>query len=211
MEQSVHFEILVEDKSGEYMLEVLVPKIILNKNCTYNLHSYNGIERRLPQNMNSKADPQKRILSALLPKLLRGYGSQRNDSQIVIVVIDLDSRDYDSFIGELQGILNQCDPKPQAYFCLAIEEGEAWLLADKNAVLKAYPEAGKEILKNYVPDSICGTWETLAIAINGPVKKGKPQANKSEWAKNISPHVDVENHRSPSFQRFRDTLRGCCQ
>ena len=30
---------------------------------------------------------------------------------------------------------------------------------------------------------------------------------KFQWAENITPHMDVDNNKSPSFVYFRDTLR----
>jgi len=61
--------------------------------------------------------------------------------------------------------VNRCDPKPETYFCIAIEEGEAWYLGDLIAVKKAYPQAKDTILNSYVNDSICDTWELLADAL----------------------------------------------
>jgi len=45
-------------------------------------------------------------------------------------------------------------------------------LGDLDAVKKAYPKANVKLLQNYVNDSICGTWETLADAT---VKSGHKQ------------------------------------
>jgi iron-sulfur cluster repair protein YtfE (RIC family) len=44
---------------------------------------------------------------------------------------------------------------------------EAWMLGDEKAVLAAYPDANRAILRSYDQDSICGTWEVLARAIHG--------------------------------------------
>ena len=43
----------------------------------------------------------------------------------------------------------------------AIEESEAWLLGDREALIAAYPDINLEILDTYVQDSQCGTWELL--------------------------------------------------
>lgn len=45
------------------------------------------------------------------------------------------------------------------YFCIAIEEMEAWLLGDEKAIEEAYPQAKMPLLRKYVHDSIVGTWE----------------------------------------------------
>jgi len=118
------------------------------------------------------------------------------------------------FRRELFGIRNLCNPKPKTRFCIAIEEGEAWLLGDMNAVKSAYPRAKKQALKSYDNDSICGTWERLADAVfpggSSALSAGGFQAigsEKSEWAKRITPHMDVLNNASPSFCYFRDKIK----
>lgn len=50
-------------------------------------------------------------------------------------------------------------------FCIAVEEMEAWLMGDREALLCAYPKAKESVLKEYKQDSICGTWEVLANAV----------------------------------------------
>lgn len=67
----MHFEILAEDQSGEIALNILIHKIISDKN-TYTIHSYKGIGR-IPKGLKPGSDPQKRILLNQLPKLIRGY------------------------------------------------------------------------------------------------------------------------------------------
>jgi len=114
----------------------------------------------------------------------------------------------------LNEILDKSSPKPITKFCLAIEEGEAWFLGDKKAIVQAYPSAKKNILSTYIPDSICGTWEVLADAIYiGGVgklkKKGSTEIGKekSNWAKNITPYMEIDINTSPSFCYFRDTIK----
>src|SRR5690606_202521 len=106
-----------------------------------------------------------------------------------------------------------CNPQPEARFCIAIEEGEAWFLGDIPAIKAAYPKAKDAVLKKYVNDSICGTWECLADAVyaggaaalnsKGWQAVGK---EKSQWSEQISPHMDVLNNASPSFICFRQNI-----
>ncbi|MBA3006672.1 MAG: hypothetical protein FP810_08820 [Desulfocapsa sp.] len=212
----MHFEILVEDASGKIALESILDKI-LGKNGqdhTYKIISYKSIGR-IPKNLKGTTDPQKRILLDRLPNLLRGYGrSLRGIPAVVVLVVDLDDKDCLVFKQEMVDILNDCNPQPTTLFRIAIEEGEAWLLGDRNAVKVAYPRAKEQILSTYVQDSICGTWEKLADALypggSQELKRlGWPHTGqtKCEWAKNIAPHLDVENNQSRSFQVFRDGIR----
>ncbi len=215
----MHFEILVEDQSGKTALDILLPKII-GSSHTYKVYPYKGCGR-IPKNLSGKADPQKRQLLDRLPKLLRGFArthAQYSPSTlaVVIVVVDLDNRCQKEFLAELHQLLSRCLPRPVAHFCLAIEEGEAWLLGDLPAINSAYPNAEEKVLSSYVNDEICGTWEKLADAIYPGGSAVLRKANwgdrgriKSEWAANICPHLDIENNRSPSFIYFRDKLRKC--
>ncbi len=212
----MHFEILVEDKSGKIALESILSKILdLNgQDHTYRIISYKGIGR-IPTNLRGTIDPQKRILLDRLPKLLKGYGKSLKDfSAAVVVIVDLDNKDCMDFKQEMLDILNDCNPQPTTLFRIAIEEGEAWLLGDRNAIKSAYPRVKEQILNTYKQDSICGTWEKLADAIfpGGSQKLknlGWPYTGqaKCKWAANIAPHLDVDVNRSKSFQVFRDSIR----
>jgi hypothetical protein len=212
----MHFEILVEDQSGKKMLDVLVPKI-LGAGHTFKIHPYKGIGR-IPKGLTTIRDGSKRILLDQLPHLLRGYGNTfskypPNYHAAVILVCDLDNKCPKDFHQDLLNILNTCDPKPKTQFCFAIEEGEAWLLGDLQAVKYAYPRAKDVVLNAYVNDSICGTWECLADAVfNGGSaalsKKGWQAigTEKCHWAENISPYMNISNNKSNSFIYFRNEL-----
>lgn len=216
----MHFEILVEDQSGKKALDILVPKII-GRLHTFIVHAYKGVGH-IPKNMKDAANADKRILLENLPKLLKGYGrtfqgysksSKNNYHAVVILVCDLDEKCLKVFRQDLFGILDACNPKPETYFCIAIEEGEAWLLGDLNAITSAYPKAKSTILNSYENDRICGTWEKLADALypGGSSKLSEKGwqgigAEKSKWAETIAPKMDVMNNNSPSFRYFRGKL-----
>ncbi len=212
----MHFEILVEDASGKIAMESIIGKI-LDPNepaHTYKIFSYKGLGR-IPKDLRGKIDPQKRILLDRLPRLLRGYGkSLQAFPAVVVVVVDLDDKDCLVFKQQMLNVLSACNPQPTALFRIAIEEGEAWLLGDHNAIKTAYPNAQNAVLDYYVQDSICGTWEKLADAIypggSQQLKNlGWPHTGQSkcEWANNIAPHLDVDSNQSRSFQVFRDGIR----
>ncbi len=213
----MHFEILVEGISDKKALQVLVPKIIGDQN-TFNIYSYRGIGR-IPKNMTDPIVAKNKLLLNNLPRRLRAYGRTfssypNNYLTTVIIICDLDNKCLKKFRTELFSVLNSCNPKPRTRFCIAIEEGEAWLLGDISAIKKAYPKAKNNILNSYVNDSICGTWELLANAVFAGgaaklIKRGGQATGKEkcQWAEKIAPHMDVDANKSPSFRYFRDTMR----
>jgi len=212
----MHIEILVEDVSGKKALDIITPKI-LGDRATFSVHSYKGVGR-IPQNLRGKPDPSKRILLSNLPRLLGGFGRAFSGygegyKAAVIVICDLDQKDLNTFLKELNAALDSCNPKPETYFCIAVEESEAWLLGDIPAIKSAYPKAKDQVLKSYVNDSICGTWELLADALldgghRGLAAKGWHIAGrqKSEWAENITPHMNPDANLSNSFNYFKSSL-----
>jgi hypothetical protein len=210
----MHIEFLVEDSSGERLLECLLPRMIGEQGQphTWRLHPYKGIGR-IPPGLRTAADPAKRILLDQLPKILRGYG-RTPGIDAVIVVLDTDRRDCVAFLTELRSLVNGLEQAPQTLFRLAIEEVEAWYLGDRQALVAAYPRAKQRALENYVQDSVCGTWEVLADAIYpggaAAIRKAGwplPGQLKHEWAEKIGPEMDIENNASPSFCKLRDGLR----
>jgi hypothetical protein len=211
----VHFEVLVEDKSGAIVVEALLKKIFgfTATDFTYRIHPYKGIGR-LPKDLRGRTDPQKRILLDRLPQILQGYGRSLQISDAVLVVVDLDNSDCIQLKRELISILEQCHPKPNALFRIAIEEIESWFLGDLGALKKAYPHATNSVLNTYSQDSICGTWEKMADAVYfGGSAKLKPLGYpligevKCDWARKISPHMDIDNNGSKSFQVFCSGVR----
>lgn len=215
----MHFEILTEDKSGELLLNAILPKILgANGNVhSWRTHAYRGIGR-VPPDLRGKTDPWKRVLLNQLPRVLAGYGkSLQGQNAAVIVVVDVDNRDCIHFKQELVQILENCQPRPRVLFRLAIEETEAWLLGDRTALMRAFPRANTNVLASYVQDSVCGTWELLADAVLSGgaarlIAEGYPRAGeeKCRWATLIAPHIEPDRNLSPSFQAFRSGLLSLC-
>lgn len=213
----MHFEILVEDTSGKRALDVLVPKIVGDPH-TFRVIGFRGIGH-IPRNLKSGTAVTNRLLLNQLPGLLRAYGKTYagygpNYSAAVILVCDLDNKCLKTFRQQLFAVLHACNPRPKTRFCIAIEEGEAWLLGDIPAIRAAYPRLNERVLIGYQNDSICGTWELLADAVySGGSSALENQGwqsvgrEKSAWSRRISPLMDVENNASPSFCYFREKLR----
>src|SRR4028119_145966 len=214
----MHFVILVEDISGKTALEILIPKIISSEQHTFNIHHYKGLGH-IPKGSKSASEAKKRILLDQIPRLVQGIGQTFSQyppdyPAVLIVICDLDDRCLSTFRRELLDVVDKCNPQPKTQFCIAIEEGEAWYLGDFAAIKAAYPKAKEAVLNSYTNDSICGTWEKLADAVfSGGKQKLSKQGwqevgeEKSKWANNIAPHMDVDNNLSPSFCYFRDKLR----
>ena len=113
----MHFEILVEDRSGQKALDILIPKII-GAQDTFRVIGYKG-SGRIPQNLKPTTNAAQRILLDRLPKLLRGYGQTfadypANYPAAVIVVCDLDDNCLKTLRQELFAVLHACNPKQRA-------------------------------------------------------------------------------------------------
>lgn len=214
----MHIEFLVEDTSGKIMLNHLC-RSLLPEGWTYRVKSYRGVGTVPIRGKYSDPDTiAARMLLDNLPRLLEGYGkaySAQSDHVAVIVVCDLDRKNRTSFEQQLSDLFNMAPHHlAKSYFCLAIEEGEAWLLGDKSAVCSAYPKAKRHLLARYKYDSICGTWEVLADIVypggsKALMKKGYQAigTTKCEWAARITPLIGVNVNQSPSFRDFATRVR----
>ena len=211
----MRFEVLVEDQSGSIALEYLLEKILGENGSVHywNIHSFKGLGL-LPKYLNRPPDPKNWLLLEQLPRLLQGYGRSLPDFSVVLVVVDSDDKDCIAFKQDLFETQSMCDPQPKALFRIAIEEIESWLLGDPLAVKLAYPDADEAVLNSYIQDSVCGTWEVLADAVDRRGSSRLRRANyqeigktKRRWAEQIAPQMDVNRNKSKSFQVFRDGIR----
>ena len=94
-----------------------------------------------------------------LPIFLRGYDKSLNVpgyEAALIIVLDNDRNNPAEFQKKLEELAKSQMISIDHVFCIAVEEMEAWLLGDRNAVLKAYPSAKTSLLNDYEQDSICG-------------------------------------------------------
>lgn len=207
----MYFQFLIEDQSSAALIEILMDKIIaLHPNNQYNCKSFRGIGGFTRKNTIKETKTGKLLND--LATYLRGFNrSLKGISATIIVVLDNDDHNPVQFEQELNEVANQNMIEIDHVFCIAIEEVEAWLLGDVDAVVKAYPQAKMAPLRSYVQDSICGTWEILADAVyTGGLNKFKRECTsfvdvgrcKKEWSESIGKYMDIDANRSPSFNHF---------
>lgn len=213
----MHFQFLIEDQSSEKLIDLIMKKVI-SENSTaeisYNCKGFKGIGGFTQKNTVKETKTGKLLND--LTTYLKGFDkSLSNIDSAIFIILDNDDRDVDVFRQELEAIAQKSMITIDYVFCIAIEEVEAWLLGDENAIRRAYPKAKLSVLHTYIQDSICGTWETLANVIYpGGISKMKKTcvsymeigAKKAEWAYNIGKFIDLEHNNSPSFKFFISEL-----
>ena len=202
------FEVLVEGGSDIPALrEILIRKFGLEEKTHFRIHPHKG-RGKLPDNPLARTDPRHQTLLGQLPAKLRGF-SHLGDELCVIVVADVDDTPHLELLTELETMLESLPQRPRkVLFGLAIEETESWFIADTAAVLKAYPKAKLQRLREMQPDAIVGAWEALADAIGIKRKEIKEitGADKYAWAQKIAAHLDLDNPPSPSLKKLIDGI-----
>ena len=206
----IRLEVLVEGASDAPAIkEVLQRKIGLVEDVHFRIHPHRG-KGRLPANPLSRPDPKHRGLLDQLPAKLIGYGKSHQNG-FVLIVIDADDASPKQLLADLKQMLSQLPTKPNVLVCLAIEETESWFIADIEAIARAYPRGlKKQLLKNIEPDAVVGAWEKLALALGMDPKKVSG-LTKHEWATRISPYLDLDAPKSPSFAKLIDDLGIFCE
>jgi hypothetical protein len=196
-------EVLVEGASDVPVVrEVLQRKFHLHEEINFRIHPHKG-KGALPLNPLSTPQKQQRGLLDQLPAKLMGFGSYLQDDAFVLVLVDADDEPCDKLLLQLQGMLAKLPNPPRVLFRIVIEEVESWFIADHEAVKKAYPKARVTTLKKIKPDAICGAWKRLAEALNQGVGEWPaPGKLKTDWATAISPHLDLDDPKSPSLRKL---------
>ena len=189
----MHIHFLVEESSTEIALKFIVPKIIGNIH-TFEIHNFGNKNKLLKH----------------LPERMKSYANIPYEFRIVILVdedrsncLELKKKlcDASSVVIAKKGniVLHR----------IVVEELESWFIGDVAAIRAEYekiPASLPQQAKFRDPDAIKGgTWEELDKILK---KYGyETGLQKMNFAQKVSPHMDVENNQSRSFQVFRDGLR----
>lgn len=199
MSPTFHLEVLVEERSAEALLVHLLPKL-LGDDTTFDIRVYNG----------------KQDLLKKLPARLRGYSHSIDDTGTrIVVLVDEDRQDCRALKQQLEdaaaeaGLTTKTSAPPGAPFVVltrvAVEELEAWLFGDVEAIRTAYPRVPTHLANQRGfrdPDAIAGgTCEQFERVLKraGYHRGGLP---KIAAANNIAPHMEPGRNRSGSFRHF---------
>jgi hypothetical protein len=207
----MHLEFCIEDQSGALFLEAMLPKLITNPDVTWRVHSYKGVGR-MPRKQPNVSTIKARMLLDNLSKIISGM-AKTPGIDALIVIMDADNRNCVELKNELVALWKGIAPKFNAIFRIAVEEMEAWYLGDQAAIRASYPGTKEGALTGYTQDSVCGTWERLADAIeHGGAAALRmagwpaPGVAKCRWAETITPHMNPHANASPSFVAFRNKV-----
>lgn len=219
--ERMYFQFLIEDGSTKILIDHVMHKLQTqypDRSVLYDAKSFAGIGH-----LSTRGTVRERKGSGLLnnlPLYLKGIDkSLRNMGRhaVIIVVLDNDLRDQKKFQEQLENEADKLCLSTDHVFCIAVREMEAWLLGDSAAILAAYPLARLQQLKRYPQDGLCETWQMLANVVypggmDGLKKKARTSyteiANAKEaWADKIGSQLDLDQNRSPSFQRMLHELR----
>ncbi|MEH1838490.1 MAG: DUF4276 family protein [Nostoc sp.] len=146
-----------------------------------------------------------------LPERMKAYANFVPDDWRIVIIVDEDRCDCQELKRKL------CDAssvvtKHKGNIVLhriAVEELESWFIGDVTAIRAEYekiPVSLSQQAKFRNPDTIKGgTWEQLDKILK---KYGyETGLQKINFAEKVSPHMDVENNLSRSFQIFQYGLR----
>lgn len=199
-------EVLCEGTSDvPAVREVLSRRFGLIEEQNFRIHPHRG-KGRLPSWEHLLKVPDRGCdqLLDLLPIKLKNMGRQSAPGfeVSVVVLVDADDDDCCALKEALVRVYQSLPSKPaRCLFRIAVEETESWFIAEPQAVKAAYSTADTAALSGIPPDCVCGAWERLAECL-GLLPAACTGGDKTEWAREIAPKLDLKSPRSPSLAAF---------
>ncbi len=181
--------IFTEESSAQKCLESFLPKIFLDQK-KFKIFAHGGRENL------------KQALRKTLPRI-----SQIENAKILIT-IDQDKNDCKKLKQDLQKIFHEkchCPYKIR----IVCKELESWFLGDFNAISLAYPKFKSEKYRHK-------TDIRYVDKIDQPSKKllkmiteidGRKFLSKGEMSEKISPHLNINQNTSPSFNQTIQAIK----
>lgn len=195
-------EIFVEEPSMEYALQALIPKIRPDLTGCFAIHAFAGVNDMLNK----------------LPDRLKGYIGWLPSDWRILVVRDEDRKKCSQLKAEIETIVRKAGLAPKtkkgATFNvltrIAVEELEAWLLGDVEALAATYPGIPQTLASQRAfrdVDAVRGgTWEALERVLQkaGHFLGGLP---KIQVAREVAANMEPDRNTSRSFKAFKDGLQ----
>lgn len=194
------FHILTEGSADTPTVEeIMRRKFGLVRGSQFRVYPHQG-KGKLPADISAAPDARDRTLLGQLPAKLRAY-SRKGGRCVVVVLVDQDDDDCGELKQSLVEAWKALNPRPaRVLFRIAMEECEAWLLADRRAVEVAYPAANWTHVPLHDTDLLDDPSDVLARVVGCPIPCSG--ADKAEWSTLIAPHLDLDNPKSPSLRQF---------
>ena len=204
-EVGMQIEFLLEERSAEVALKIILPKI-LPEDIYYTFHVFEG-----------RPD-----LLGKLSDRLKGYKLWIPDDWRIMVLIDEDRADCRELKARLEeaahnaGFVTKSSAPPEGNFQvvnrLVIEELEAWFFGDVEALRTAYPRVSKNLqyqARYRNSDAITGGTHEALDRLLRRLKYHRGGLLKTTVAQNIAQHMEPCRNRSRSFQVFVEGLKAC--
>ena len=185
-------EFLLEERSMEEVLKVLLPKIL-------------PAQWQLYQNVFLRVHEGKSDLQRSIPRKIRTYAHMPHPVA-VIVLHDQDAGDCRELKNHLLDLCQQPGVNVPYLIRIVCRELEAWYLGDMEAIERAYPHFRANRYKNKAkfrnPDS-CNAKDEL--------RKILPELQQIGSAQAIAPHLNTSANSSDSFKQFVQGLSSFLQ
>lgn len=178
-------EILTEERSMEYFLRGLLPRVlpneyVLDENCY--IHSHSG----------------KSHLMISLPRKMKAYPHFPDDVR-VLIVHDQDSNDCYKLKNEIESV---CDKNIPYVIRIACRELENWYVGDFAAIEMVFPQVKAKLFQKKAkfrnPDRLNGAEE---------MKNLTKAFSKTGTARKIAEHINLQQNNSNSFKQLLQGIR----